>query len=418
MQLSTISEWLDYIGSVHKTDMDLGLDRIRAVANKLNLLPVNCPVIVVGGTNGKGSVVAGLESIYLAAGYRVGSFTSPFLFKHNEEVKVNRQLASDQDFCQAFANIEAARGGVTLTPFEYHTLAALIIFQEARPDVLILEIGLGGRLDAVNIVDADVAVITSIGIDHVEWLGNTRETIAIEKAGIFRQDKPAVCGDQDPPSTLLQAADDKQVQLYQQGRDFSFTENRESWTWQKGQETPIIFSRNHLLTQNMSTVLMAVDCMQTKLPVDEAAIRRGLHDVQIIGRMQQFEGDVIEIFDVSHNPHAAHELSRRLHERKVTGKTVAVFSMLADKDMTGTLLELRHEIAEWYVGPIINKRGAKPEQIKSAFQKAFIHNMKMFDSLLVAYQAAKKDVKPGDRIVVFGSFYVVSELLAQKTALS
>lgn len=418
MQLSTLSEWLDWIGSVHKTEMDLGLDRIREVAKKLNLLPVSCPVFVVGGTNGKGSVVAGLESIYMAAGYRVGVFTSPYVFKHNEEVKVNREMASDEALCQAFAKIEAARDKITLTPFEYHTLAALIIFQAAKPDVLVLEIGLGGRLDAVNIVDADVAIITSIGIDHVEWLGDTRETIAIEKAGIFRHGKPAVCGDQDPPSTLLLAAYDTQVEFYQQGRDFSFTENKESWTWQKGNEPPVIFNRNNLLTQNMSTVLMAVDVMQNKLPVDKAAIRQGLHDVQIIGRMQQFDGDIIEIFDVAHNPHAAHELSKRLSERKVSGKTVAVFSMLSDKDITGTLLEMRQEIAEWYVAPIHIKRGASEEQIKTAFQKSFVQHMTTFNSLLEAYQAAKIHTKPGDRIVVFGSFYVVADLLAQKSAVS
>ncbi len=230
MKLSTLSEWLNYIGSVHKTEIDLGLDRIREVARKLDCLTPSCPVVMVGGTNGKGSVVAGLQAIYLAAGYRTGAFTSPYLFQHNEEVSVNGEFASDDDFCDAFQKIEDARGTISLSPFEYHTLAALLIFKTANPDVLILEVGLGGRLDAVNIVDADVSVVTSIGIDHVAWLGDTRELIAIEKAGIFRKGKPAICGDANPPHTLNEQAEKIGAYFYQQGRDFHFTETDSDWT--------------------------------------------------------------------------------------------------------------------------------------------------------------------------------------------
>src|SRR5579885_3172489 len=197
MHLSTLSEWLSWIESVHAKDMDLGLDRVKKTAERLGILTPDCPVITVGGTNGKGSTVAGLESIYLAAGYHVGAFTSPILFKHNEQVRLDGQMASDEDFCAAFEKVEQARGDISLTMFEFCTLAALVIFKKSNLDVWILEVGLGGRLDAVNIIDADVAVITSIGIDHVAWLGHTCEQIGYEKAGIFREEHPAVCGDFD-----------------------------------------------------------------------------------------------------------------------------------------------------------------------------------------------------------------------------
>ncbi len=341
MYLSTLSEWLTWIGSVHRSDIELGLDRIGEVAMRLGVLSPDSTVITVGGTNGKGSVVAGLEAVYLAAGYRVGAFTSPYLFVHNEEVRVNGAMAEDIQFIAAFEKIESARAHVSLTAFEYHTLAALIIFQEAQLDVMILEVGLGGRLDAVNIIDADVSVVASIGIDHVAWLGHTRELIAIEKAGIFRRGKPAICGDAEPPLTLSAAAQECGALFYQQGQDFSFRETQDQWNWHSDGVDYLHLLKNNLLTQNMSTVLMAVTVLQNKLPVPETPIRQGLASITLPGRIQVVTGPVIEILDVAHNPAAAAVLASRLNAMPCTGKTVAVFSMLDDKDIAGSIAEMK-----------------------------------------------------------------------------
>jgi dihydrofolate synthase/folylpolyglutamate synthase len=403
-------EWLEWIGSVHKTDIDLGLERISEVAARLNLLTPACRVITVGGTNGKGSVVAGLEAIYLAAGYRVGAFTSPYLFQHNEEVRLNGVMADDTSFCLAFEEIESARAHVSLTPFEWHTLAALLIFAEAKLDIMILEVGLGGRLDAVNIIDADVAVVASIGIDHTAWLGDTRELIAIEKAGIFRHGRPAVCGDVHPPTTLPDAADKIGARFYQQGKDFHYTEAADSWAWQAGNTAYDHLPRTSLLTQNMSTVLMAVTLMQPRLPVQEEAIRRALQTVTLPGRIQIVTGPVIEIFDVSHNPAAAEVLAHRLHTMRCAGKTVAVFSMLDDKDIAGTIAAMRGVIDEWYVAPLTCKRAATIEKLRRLCEGVTLCSF--YESITAAYQAAHQHTEPGDRIVIFGSFYTVAAVLS------
>ncbi len=288
MYLSTMGDWISWIESIHITKIDLGLDRVRAVGAKLGLLTPSCPVITVGGTNGKGSTVAALTSIYRAAGYHVGTFTSPFFFKLNEEVQIDGIEATDEDFCAAFAKIEAARGDISLTPFEFYTLAALVIFNSRPLDVLVLEIGLGGRLDAVNIVDADVAVVTSIGIDHVNYLGSTREQIAFEKAGIFRQGRSAVCGDFSPPHTLLEHAAAIGADLYCQGQDFSFGASQSDWEWHGSGVSYQRLPLNSLLTQNMSTVLMAVTLLQQRLPVSTDALMQGLRDGKTDGSYSSY----------------------------------------------------------------------------------------------------------------------------------
>jgi dihydrofolate synthase/folylpolyglutamate synthase len=409
VHLSTLSAWLDWIGSVHNKEIDLGLDRIHKVASRLGVLKPSCKLVTVGGTNGKGSVVAGLEAIYLAAGYRTGAFTSPFLFVHNEEVRVNGNMADDTAFCDAFEKIEAVRGDVSLSPFEYHTLAALLIFQEANLDLMILEVGLGGRLDAVNIMDADVAIVTSIGIDHVEWLGHTREAIAVEKAGIFRAHKPAICGDDHPPASLAQAAAQVGAKFYQQGKDFHFAEANDNWSWRSAGYEYVQLPRNNLLTRNMSTVLMAVTQLQESLPVNEDAIRHGLQNAALTGRIQIVAGPVIQIFDVAHNPAAAQVLAERLHHMPCAGKTVAVFSMLGDKDIAGTVAAVADEIDEWYIAPLTCKRAASVGQLK---EHTVSLGLKIyFDSVRDAYQAAMGDAKAGDRVVIFGSFYIVAAVV-------
>jgi dihydrofolate synthase/folylpolyglutamate synthase len=418
MHLSTMNEWISWIESIHISEIELGLDRVKIVGARLDLLTPSCPVIIVGGTNGKGSTVAGLEAIYLAAGYRTGAFTSPYLFKLNEEVRINGMMTSDEAFCAAFAKIEATRGEVSLTPFEFYTLAALSIFQTHTLDVLILEVGLGGRLDAVNIIDADVSVVTSISIDHVNYLGNTREKIAHEKAGIFRSNKPAVCGDFDPPETLTAHASAIHTPLYCQAKDFRFQENHYDWSWYcitQQEHSPLTYEHlplNSLLIQNMSTVLMATTLLQSRLPVSRAAIDKGLVSVTLSGRMQVVKGEVTEIYDVSHNPAAVALLADRLTKIPCAGKTYGVFSMLADKDIGESLNNIRENIDVWYVAPLQTKRAASAEQLQQAFQHAAVNAVNMLPTIQAAYDNAINVARPGDRIIVFGSFHTVADVLS------
>jgi len=408
MQTGQLDFWLDIIKKQHLSVIDLGLDRVRKVAWELGLLKSTCPIITVGGTNGKGSTVAGLEAIYQAAGYRVGVFTSPYLYRFNELVRIQGCDASDEEFIRAFLKIDQARGEITLTQFEFNTLAALDIFQSASLDVGILEVGLGGRLDAVNIMDADVSVITSIAIDHAEWLGNTREEIAFEKAGIMRRGKPAVCGDLDPPVTLTDYASEHQVPLFCQDEQFGFEKNEVSWNWwcHGKREDNLPFSR--LALQNMSTVLMTVELMQSMLPVKREAIDQALVTVHLSGRIQVIPGDVTHILDVSHNPAAAELLANYLQDHKISGKTRAVFSMLADKDIISTLLVMRDYMDEWYIAPLQVDRGASLAVLKDCFRAAKINAVHPSASLKEAHKKALIVSEPGDRVIVFGSFYTVS----------
>lgn len=411
MYFSTMRDWLAWIGTLHPTDIELGLDRVKEVAKKLDLLTPHCPVIIVGGSNGKGSTVAGLTSIYRAAGYHVGAFTSPFLFTYNEQVRIDGVQASDADFCAAFEQIESARGNITLTTFEYGTLAALLIFKKHIIDIMILEVGLGGRLDAVNIIDADVAIITTIALDHMEWLGPTREDIAREKAGIFRVNKPAICGDEDPPVTLLEAADKLHTPLYCQGTHFQYQENIIDWTWQ---HQTVIYDHLPLTTlalQNMSSVLMAITLLQDRLPVTRAAVIQGLTLVELIGRVQIFSGPVMEVFDVSHNPASVLYLAKQLKKIPCVGKTHAVFSMLADKDLLESINAIKDVIDTWYVAPLNAKRTATMERLQNAFDEVDVKQMTLFTSIEEAYEVATMKADIGDRIVVFGSFHTVADVL-------
>ncbi len=410
MYLSTLTEWLAWIASLHPTEMDLGLDRVKKVANRLQVLSPSCPVMMVGGTNGKGSTVAGLEAIYHAAGYRVGAFTSPILFKHNEQVRIERELASDKAFCDAFVKVEEARQGISLTAFEFCTLAALLIFKRTPLDVLILEIGLGGRLDAVNIIDADLSIVTNISIDHTNWLGNTREQIAYEKAGIYRKNKPAICGDKDPPATLIAASQQIGAKWFCQGRDFHYQKNLKHWSWSCADIEYENLPVNTLATQNMSTVLMAVTLMQSQLPVNRVAIDKGLNEATLPGRVQIIDGPVTEIYDVSHNPASVAYLAECLTLRTCAGKTHAVFSMLADKDMLESIQSIRNQIDVWYVAPLTVQRAASKDILHENFQQADIKHVKHFSSIQKAYDEAKQNAEKCDRIIVFGSFHTVSDV--------
>lgn len=411
MHLSTLSEWLEWISAIHFSEIELGLGRVKAVADKLGIR-LTCPVVTVAGTNGKGSTVAGLESIYLAAGFQVGAFTSPILFKHNEQVRINGLNPDDDAFCQAFEIIEKNRGAISLTPFEYHTLAALLIFQQQDLDVVILEVGLGGRLDAVNIIDADVAIVTTISLDHTEWLGGTREEIAREKAGIFRSGRPAICGDLHPPATLVEKAKEIGALYFNQASDFFYGELSDHWSWEWLDTVYTHLPLTTLALQNMSTALMAVTLLQNRLPVDEQAIKKGLANVKLTGRIQIINDPVQEVYDVSHNPASVELLADWLKAHPPTGKTYAVFSMLGDKDISTSIAVAKPYINEWHIAPLNVKRAASLEKLKAACDHLGIGDAKQHNSIKAAYLAVKQIAKAGDRILVFGSFHTVADVLA------
>lgn len=411
MGLSTVNAWLEKIYAIHPREIELGLDRIKTVAARLQLLPLPCSAIIVGGTNGKGSTVAGLEAIYRAAGYQVGAFTSPILFRHNEYVRINGKLASDEEFCSAYNQIEAARDGVSLTPFEFHALAALLIFRNYPLQVVLLEVGLGGRLDAVNMVDGDLSIVTSIGIDHVDLLGSTRESIGFEKAGIFRAAHPAVYGDNQPPHTLLDVANRLGTVLYQHGVDFQFQEHEQTWSWHSQAVHYANLPKNSLAIENMANVLMGITLMQTKLPVSETAIMAGLTNLSLPGRIQIFPGAITRIFDVSHNSHAIALLKQRLHTMPHSANTYAVFSMLGDKDILESLKLMRSEVNHWHTAVLTSPRAASLRTLQSAFADADITAVSEYDSIQAAYTAAMARSLPGDRVIVFGSFHTVADVL-------
>ncbi len=409
MMFDSLNEWLTWVKSQHIKEIDLSLERVQEMASRLGLLNPACPVITVAGTNGKGSTVAGLEAIYLTGGYRVGAYTSPYLYRYNEQVRVLGVPTADSVLCNAFARITQAAGqAIRLTQFELGTLAALLIFSEAELDVYLLEVGLGGRFDAVNVIDADVAVITSIAIDHVEWLGHTREAIAREKAGIMRAKKPVVCGDLYPPATLLEYADDINAPLFCQGKAFGFVEKSSSWDWWQGDRFINNLPLPRLALQNMATVLMAIDLLQDRLPINEATITKALTEVTLPGRIQVIPGEIPHIFDVSHNPASVEMLVSYLQKNPILGQTHAVFSMLADKDMLGSVQAMHKSADLWYTAALPNERGASVDILTACFQQANIGSVNFYQSILDAYQEAVKRASVGDRIVVFGSFHTVA----------
>jgi len=415
-----LTEWLTWIKSLHSKEIDLSLERTAQVAEKLGLLRPVCPVVTVAGTNGKGSCVAGIEAITLTAGYKVGAFTTPFLLRYNEQVRLQGEPVADPILCEAFEEIAEACGQVTLTPFEFGTLAALVIFKKAKLDLWILEVGMGGRWDAVNVISADIALITSIAIDHVDWLGNTRDAIGYQKAGIFRRNKPAIYGDFQPPQSVLDYADTLETPLFLQGQQFSFVEKETTWNWWSEQTKLDNLPLSSLTLQNMSTVLMAIELLQKKLPVPHSAIELALTKVMLPGRIQVIPGDITRILDVSHNPAAVELLARYLRKNPCTGKTYAVFSMLGDKDIVEAIRSIQDAIDYWYVAPLAIERAASSAVMAYAFRKLKLKNVAFYQSIVEASRAAEQQaaldagsssLRIGNRVIVFGSFHTVSEVI-------
>jgi dihydrofolate synthase / folylpolyglutamate synthase len=415
---NTLANWLTYLESLHPKTIALGLERVAEVKQRLNLYP-DFPIIVVGGTNGKGSVCAMLESILHAAGYRVGCYTSPHLLHYNERVRIGKQQASDAELCASFAQIEQVRGDIPLTYFEFGTLAAMQCFIEHKVDVAILEVGLGGRLDAVNVFDNDCAVIASVDIDHTEYLGDTREQIAFEKAGIFRSDKVAICADSDVPQAMVEHADRIGAKFWRIGSEFSFTPHEGQWDYRSEVNTrnalPYPALRGAFQLHNASAALAALDVLKDCLPVSMEAVRRGLGEVQLAGRFQFVPGKPALILDVAHNPHAARSLAQNLASLPPCPHTWAVFSMLKDKDMAGVVAALDQQIDTWLAAGIDTPRGATPEKLEQVLEQCWVRGeikicANITEALRYAYNAAGEN----DRIVAFGSFYTVAEVMAAR----
>lgn len=407
-----IEDWLSLLEQRHPDKIDLGLERVKAIAERLNLIKFSCPIITVGGTNGKGSTVASLEAIYIAAGYHVGSFTSPYFFRINEEVRINGIEIADQQLCLAFQAIEKVSADVYLTKFEIITLAALWLFHYADLDVLILEVGLGGRLDAVNVVDADVSVITNVAIDHTDWLGPDRESIGREKAGIFRSGKPVVCGDINPPVSMLNEAKALSVKWYCQNQDFNYQEREAYWEWRYASKQLDRLPKPGILLHNAATALMAIHCLQDKLPVSYHAVCQGLYNINLPGRLQKIERYQSKsiLLDVAHNPAATALLSQYLKQHPIEGRNIGVIGMLADKAIADSILPLIAQIDIWYVGGLEGKRGASAEKIVEKLQTLKARECYNCGTVERAYCEAYNLCEANDRIVVFGSFYTVAKV--------
>jgi len=382
---NTLNDWLTHLESLHPKTIALGLERVAQVKQRLNLRP-DFPIIIVGGTNGKGSVCALLEAILHAAGYKVGCYTSPHLLDYNERVRIGKRQATDAELCASFERIEQARVGrasarlddvglkpdLQLTYFEFGTLAAMQCFIAHQVDVAILEVGLGGRLDAVNVFDADVAVVTSVDIDHVDYLGETREQIAYEKAGIFRRGRVAICADSDVPQAISSHARETGAELWGIGREFGFRLHQGQWDFfgQSGERhaLPLPALRGAFQLHNASAALAALDALKDKLPVNMAAVRRGLAEVELTGRFQFVPGRPQLILDVAHNPHAARSLAQNLANLP-PAKTFAVFAMLKDKDMAGVVAALDAQIDVWLVAGIDAPRGATAAELAQVLER-------------------------------------------------
>ncbi|WP_174865190.1 bifunctional tetrahydrofolate synthase/dihydrofolate synthase [Pectobacterium polaris] len=401
---SPLVTWLHYLEHLHAQAIDLGLERVKQVAEHLQLLQPAATIFTVAGTNGKGTTCCTLESILLAAGLRVGVYSSPHLVRYTERVRIQGKELPEAQHTQAFADIEAGRGAVSLTYFEFGTLSALQLFKQANLDVVILEVGLGGRLDATNIVDADVSVVTSIAIDHTDWLGNDRESIGREKAGIFRQGRPAVVGEPDMPGTIADVAAEKGAQLRRRGRDWEYSVQRETWSWQDKQRELSRLPLPNVPLANAATALAALH--YSSLNVSEEAIRQGLQHAALPGRFQTVQASPRLILDVAHNPHAAAYLANRLAALPKSGKVRAVVGMLSDKDIAGTLAHLTPLVDAWYCAPLEGPRGATAQQIAE-----HLTHSQSFSDVVAAWQQAMSEATEQDIVIVCGSFHTVAHVM-------
>jgi dihydrofolate synthase / folylpolyglutamate synthase len=402
---SPLSMWLDYLSTIHTSSIDLGLDRISKVADEAKLTKPAPKVITVAGTNGKGSTCAILEAILLSAGYSVGVYSSPHLIRYTERIRINGKELSENKHSEAFAAIEQQRGGTSLSFFEFGTLAAFWLFKQQSVDVAILEVGLGGRLDATNVADHDVSVITSLAVDHVDWLGSDINVIGYEKAGIFRSGCPAICGQPTPPSSVAAYADEVKAEFYQVGIQFNYTDKGDRWDWHSGAFDLTDLPKPILPLPNAATALMALGV--SGLEVSDLNIVNGLQTASLAGRMQSIQSDPLILLDVAHNPHSAHYLSEQIR-LKYPDKTIhAVIGMLHDKDIEETIHELSNVVSHWYPASLHGERAARASEL-TVHIPTQTHE---YDNPVEAFKAALTKVKAQDAIVVVGSFHTVGEVL-------
>ncbi|MEM7027690.1 MAG: bifunctional tetrahydrofolate synthase/dihydrofolate synthase [Pseudomonadota bacterium] len=416
LRFNTLDKWLDWQESLHFTAIELGLERCRRVANNMGMLKPTYTVISVAGTNGKGSSVTMLDLILRDAGYRVGRYLSPHLLKYNERISVEGINASDEELCESFDRIDRARGDISLTYFEFGTLAALDLFRQHQVEVALLEVGLGGRLDAVNILDADAALISSIDLDHQQWLGDNRESIGREKAGILRNKSPAVCSDPNPPQSIIDCAMALGTPLQLAGDDFSYVTHGDTWDWQcentsySNLPRPMQYSDFQL--QNAAGVLMLLDAIKQEYPVQRENICAGLGNFRLDGRMQMLPGRVQVILDVAHNQQAVKSLITNLRSIPCIGKTHLLVGMLKDKDHAPVLTELNEVADSWNIVSLSEDRGCQAEELVESLKRLKIYNnVNTYPDVKTCLTMLNEKTESGDRIVITGSFLTVGAAL-------
>ncbi|SEH06623.1 Bifunctional protein FolC [Candidatus Venteria ishoeyi] len=414
-----LSDWLNWQNQLHGQAIDLGLERCRSVAERMGLLSPPFTLISVAGTNGKGSSVFMLEQIYRAAGYTCGRYTSPHLHQYNERIVINGETITDEALCASFARIEAARHDgpeISLSYFEFGTLAAIDLFFQADVEIAVLEVGLGGRLDAVNILDADAALITHIDIDHIDWLGDDRGQIALEKAGICRPHHPAVCADPNPPQTLLDFSRQQHIPMLYAETNFKMTVSDKYWQWQQGTKhyanLPLPSPATNWQIRNAAGVLALIETLQNHHPVTENALHEGLQQGQLPARLQQLDTRVPCLLDVAHNPLATRALAETLSGQPCAGQTHALVAMLLDKDIPGTLAPLLAYIDHWHLVELDVERAAPASQLQDYLTTQGINNMTRYDKPRPTFLQLQAQLSPQDRLVVFGSFYTIAAVSA------
>jgi len=414
-RFNSLPAWLAWQETLHPQKIDLGLTRVAGVAQRMGLLQPEYGVITVAGTNGKGSSVALLAAILGAAGYRTGSYSSPHLLRYNERISIAGQLASDAELCHAFECVDRARGQETLSYFEFGTLAALHLFAGAGLDLALLEVGMGGRLDAVNIVDPDAALVTSIDIDHSAWLGSDREAIGREKAGIFRPGRPAVCADPAPPACLEKAAAGLGASWFALGRHFSYDLSGSGWNWQgpdsSHRQMPLPALAGAQQFDNAAGVLMVLESLRERFPVSRESIDTGLRSVTLAGRFQILPGQVDMILDVAHNPASGRRLAQMLGDFPTSGNTWLVIGMLKDKDVAAFMESLQHTVDHWCLASLDSERGLPAAELRQMLP-VVANDAYEFPNVAAACHYARTQAAAGDRIVVSGSFITVAEAMS------
>jgi dihydrofolate synthase/folylpolyglutamate synthase len=422
MNKRNLNEWLTYLEQLHPTEIELGLTRIGKVAKDLDVINFESKVVTVAGTNGKGTTCAFLEEILIQAGYKVGVYSSPHIQRYTERLRINKNELPEDLHCDAFKKIESIRGETSLSYFEYVTLGCLLILKAQQCDFILLEVGLGGRLDATNVVESDISVATTIGIDHIDWLGDDREKIGFEKAGVFRALKPVICGELDPPESLKAHAQNIEADIRYAGKDFIATITENNWSW-KGKKSIDSLPLTLMPIQNASTALAVIEALELDLP--ELLLTNAIGQAQLAGRLQkvvmqekpdqQQQLELVDTYlDVAHNPQSAAYLASQLKLlRKPDGKVFAIVGMLQDKDLTGTFSAINNQIDQYNLIPIDCYRGASQQTLLSHYQTSNepVADVHCFESINDAYKSILTIATKSDIIIVFGSFYTVSDFL-------